>query len=128
MTEPGWPIPGEVDVPWTAAAEPVGAGVGGETSQSWSEQAATAAPADLQWAAPEQVIEDIPQWAPVEEPVAEDIPQWTPPEQVVEAAAPEASTVTPVPSRRRPPRRTPGSPRRTSGPPTARRLRPRTPR
>ncbi len=79
-------MPGEVDVPWTApSAEPVGAGAG------WSEQAATTAPPpDLQWVAPEQGVEDAPQWAPVEEPVAEEIPRWSPPEQAAPAApAPE---------------------------------------
>ena len=87
MTEPGWPIPGEVDVPWSApAAEPVGAG-----SASWSEQAATSAPpADLQWAPPEQAAEEIPQWSPAPEPLAEEIPQWTPPAEPVQQAAPVA--------------------------------------
>ena len=85
VTEPGWPIPGEVDVPWSAPSEePVGAAAGG-----WSEQAATSAPpADLQWAPPEQVAAEIPQWTPSAEPAAEEIPQWTPPEEPVQQAAP----------------------------------------
>ena len=91
VTEPGWPMPGEVDVPWSSpAAEPVGAGVGPEPAyNSWSEQAATSAPpADLQWASPEPEVEDIPQWAPPAEPLAEEIPQWTPPEQTAAPAPP----------------------------------------
>jgi len=88
VTEPGWPIPGEVDVPWsTPVEEPVGAGA----ASGWSEQAATSAPpADLQWAPPEPAAEEIPQWSPPAEPAEEEIPQWTPPEEAVQAAPPVA--------------------------------------
>ena len=105
VTEPGWPIPGEVDVPWSAPAEePVGAGA----ASGWSEQAATSAPpADLQWAPPEPAAEEIPQWTPPAEPVAEEIPQWAPPEEPVQQATPPAAEA-------------PARPRSPSGRPTPR--------
>jgi hypothetical protein len=79
VTDPGWPLPGEVDVAWSGGTEePVVA-----AAPAWREEAATAAPVeDVEWlgtetAAEPAAEEEIPQWTP---PAGEEeLPAWQPP-------------------------------------------------
>ncbi len=80
VTDPGWPMPGEVDVAWSpsAAHESIGASsasmdpVAAEPAAAWDEAAATAAP-HVEWLGAEPASEEegeqegegeIPVWAP----------------------------------------------------------------
>ncbi len=88
VTEPGWPMPGEVDVAWTppSAHEPIPTAppVAAGPAPSWEDEAAaTAAPERFEWlsADPE---DEAPAWTPPGPP-AEEAFAWAPPEDAAPA-------------------------------------------
>lgn len=103
VTEPGWPMPGEVDVAWSpppleqsiGTAPPQGVATAApDPVTSWNDEAAaTAAPADLEWLSAEPAEQDEPAWAPMAsepepepQPEPEPEPVWAPAQEVSEAA------------------------------------------
>ncbi len=102
VTEPGWPMPGEVDVAWSPPAmqESIGMAptiappVVTDSAPAWTEEIAaattTAAPEHLEWLSAEPAEEEAPVWAPTQ---AEPEPE----PELIWAAEAEADEPAPEP-------------------------------